>query len=673
MLQGCGPKDFAYLNNGADSTVKGMNDTKEFRIVEEATRDIGLSDDIVTSMWELISAVLWLGNATFGTTSNKSGSGKHKRTQSTASLDGNTSAEALDNAASLLGIDAGMLTQALTHRTVTAGMETMVKPLNSDEALYTRDAFCKALYSKNFNQLVLEINKNIKGSGELNIGILDIYGFEIFDVNSFEQLCINFCNEKLQQVFIQLTLKSEQDEYKSEGIEWTPVDFFNNKIVCDLVEKKKPAGILAYLDEECVYPNGSDNSLMSKFKKNLLKHKHFEVPNNKVRSSKTDTLFVIKHFAGDVKYCIDGFLEKNRDTLFRDLIDAAGSSSNNYVRNLFPEANSKASKKRPPTAGHQFKVSMADLVKTLMACTPHYIRCIKPNDQKRSSTYNEDRVTHQVKYLGLLENVKVKRAGYAFRTTYFDFVKRYKMLGGKATWPNSGDDKEATTTILTTCGILSDEFQYGRTKIFIRQPMTLFLLEEQRDRKLHDIANIINSCYRAWKARKFFLELKELSMALFGGQKRRRRSIHLYFVGDYVNCKEIVNVQKVLHKFNEKKILFADKVTKINTKWKSETRLLVCTEKALYNFDVNSKKNFFGGEKFKLQRRMPLETIEKISLSTYADNYFVLGLAYPGDKRGDYLMSSVRKAEIVTAVKNALDEVGRNLELVFSNKLEWRR
>jgi myosin I len=131
----------------------------------------------------------------------------------------------------LLGINSDILTKALTFRTVKAGMDTMVKPLNSNEAMYTRDAFAKALYSRNFNALVKEINRNIQGKGNLEIGILDIYGFEIFESNSFEQLCINFCNEKLQQVFIQLTLKSEQDEYKSEGIEWTPVNFFNNKIV----------------------------------------------------------------------------------------------------------------------------------------------------------------------------------------------------------------------------------------------------------------------------------------------------------------------------------------------------------------------------------------------------------------------------------------------------------
>ena len=170
--------------------------------------------------------------------------------------------------------------------------------------------------------------------------------------------------------------------------------------VCDLIEKKNPAGILAFLDEESIYPNGSDDTLMKKYQKNLMKHKHFDVPNSKVRSQSTDRIFVIKHFAGDVSYNVEGFLEKNRDTLFRDLIDAAGSSSKPYVQDLFPEFRKQASKKRPPTAGNQFKVSMTDLVKTLMACTPHYVRCMKPNDEKRSGMYNVDRVTHQVKYLG---------------------------------------------------------------------------------------------------------------------------------------------------------------------------------------------------------------------------------------------------------------------------------
>ena len=286
-----------------------------------------------------------------------------------------------------------------------------------------------------------------------------------------------------------------------------------------------------------------------------------------------------------------------------------------------------------------------------------------------------ERVTHQVKYLGLLENVKVKRAGFSFRQTYSEFVRRYKMLGGTTTWPKSerNDDKSDTTTILQTAGVMVDEFQYGRSKIFLRQPMTLFLLEEQRDRKLHDIANLIHSCYRSWKARKYFLKLKELSMSLFGGQKRRRGSIHLYFVGDYVQATNNVPVQKVLHQFHEKKILFADYVEKIDTKFRHSQRLLVCTEHALYNFDCTSTGMFSKTKTYKLQRRMPLESIQSISLSTFADHYFVVCLEYPGDGRGDYLMQSSRKAEIVTCLKNALDVKKKTLQLTFNNELEWKR
>ncbi len=443
MGLGAGHAHFAYLNNGAASTVRGVNDKDEYHEMHDAMVEIGFTPDDIESMYCLTAAVLWLGNITF-MKPRGGGAGRDAKT----AVDGGPAMEALQRAAALLGIqDANLLKRALTNRSVSAGADTVVKPLNREEALYTRDALAKALYSRSFSALVQRINNQIKapdGSGaELQIGILDIYGFEIFETNSFEQLCINYCNEKLQQLFIELTLKAEQDEYKSEGIAWTPVKFFNNKIVCDLVEAKRPAGIIAYLDEESIYPNGSDESLLSKLKKNLSKHKHFECkPQDKTHRGND---FIIKHYAGDVTYCIDGFLEKNKDTLFRDLMDAAGSSTNPYVRGLFPEATAAASKKRPPTAGHQFKTSMLALIKTLMQCEPHYIRCIKPNDDKRAGRYDSARVSHQAQYLGLLENVKVRRAGFAFRQTFEAFAARYKMLSTQ-TWPSgSGDTKVSGT------------------------------------------------------------------------------------------------------------------------------------------------------------------------------------------------------------------------------------
>ena len=208
-------------------------------------------------------------------------------------------------------------------------------------------------------------------------------------------------------------------------------------------------------------------------------------------------------------------------------------------------------------------------------------------------------------------------------------------------------------------------FQFGKTKVFIRKPVTLFGLEEFRERKLHDIVTVVQQMYRAYKARKFFLELREKSMSLFGGKKRRRGSVHLYFLGDYLHAGDEIRVQRAMQKFGEKKILFAEIVSKINTKFKTEERVLLLTEKALYNFTP---------KKYKLQRRMPLTSIETISMSTMADNYFVVGLQWPGDKRGDYLLESQRKAEIATALQDAIEALPGTgkLQLQFSDTLEWK-
>jgi myosin-1 len=454
-----GTGDFQYLGLSTDTQIKGMSDSDEFLEMKDAMADIGLSPDDVDAMFSLTAAVLHLGNVAF-LKPKGGGSGKDVRT----AIAGGPGMAALEKAASLLGIEGAqaLLGKALINRTVQAGMDTMVKPLNREEALYTRDAFAKALYSRNFSMLVQHINAQIQAPGDgdhlLKIGILDIYGFEIFETNSFEQLCINYCNEKLQQLFIELTLKAEQDEYKAEGIEWTPVKFFNNKIVCDLIEAKRPAGIIAFLDEESIFPSASDASLLNKLKKNLAKHKHFDFKTQDKKHSGND--FIVKHYAGDVTYSINGFLEKNRDTLFRDLIDAAGASTSSYVRSLFPEAQMSASKKRPPTAATQFKKSMLDLIKTLMKCEPHYIRCIKPNDDKRAGKYDVDRVLHQAQYLGLLENVKVRRAGFAFRQTFEQFVKRYKMLCPQ-TWPSGSGDLKVSVLFLWRCLVLYNLFVYS--------------------------------------------------------------------------------------------------------------------------------------------------------------------------------------------------------------------
>lgn len=304
----------------------------------------------------------------------------------------------------------------LHHHLILAIGSVYEVPLNITQATAVRDALAKAIYERLFEWIVTRVNLSLqsRGGDQYVIGVLDIYGFEIFDDNSFEQLCINYVNEKLQQIFIELTLKAEQEEYVREQIQWTPIKFFNNKVVCDLIEEKRPPGIFAALNDACATAHADSGAADNSFVQRLgflSSNQHFES-----RGSK----FLVRHYAGDVLYNVEGMTDKNKDALLKDLVELAAASSNEFIsRTLFPERPDPNSRKRPPTAGDKIKASCNALVTKLMQCHPSYIRTIKPNDNRSSSEYDQKRVLHQVKYLGLCENIRVRRAGYAYRTVCF--------------------------------------------------------------------------------------------------------------------------------------------------------------------------------------------------------------------------------------------------------------
>ncbi|KAJ1935086.1 class II myosin, partial [Linderina pennispora] len=286
------------------------------------------------------------------------------------------------------------------------------------------------------------------------IGVLDIYGFEIFQSNSFEQLCINYVNEKLQQIFIELTLKAEQEEYVREQIRWTPIDYFNNKIVCDLIEAKRPPGVFAAMNDACATahadPKAADNSLSQRL--TMCSHnKHFEL---------FDGSFTVKHYAGDVTYTISGMTDKNKDQLLRDHLELCKSSGNEFLRTLFPEPLDQDSKKRPPTASDLIKGSANELVTKLMQSQPSYIRTIKPNENKSPSEFDDKRVLHQVKYLGLCENIRIRRAGFAYRQTFEKFVERFYLLSSATSYAGdyiwTGDAKSACVQIFKDTNIAAE-------------------------------------------------------------------------------------------------------------------------------------------------------------------------------------------------------------------------
>uniref|UniRef100_A0A7M4EZ05 Unconventional myosin-Ib n=1 Tax=Crocodylus porosus TaxID=8502 RepID=A0A7M4EZ05_CROPO len=514
-------RDFSRYNYlGLDSArVNGVDDAANFRTVRNAMQIVGFMDHETQSVFEVVAAVLKLGNIEFKPESRVNGLDESKIKDKNE----------LKEICELTGIDQSVLERAFSFRTVEAKQEKVSTTLNVAQAYYARDALAKNLYSRLFSWLVTRINESIKAQTKVRkkvMGVLDIYGFEIFEENSFEQFIINYCNEKLQQIFIELTLKEEQEEYIREGIEWTHIEYFNNAIICDLIENNQ-TGILAMLDEECLRPGTvTDDTFLEKLNQICATHQHFESRMSKCSRFLNDTslphcCFRIQHYAGKVMYQVEGFVDKNNDLLYRDLSQAMWKANHSLIKDLFPEGNpAKINLKRPPTAGSQFKASVATLMKNLQTKNPNYIRCIKPNDKKAAHIFNDALVCHQVRYLGLLENVRVRRAGYAFRQPYEPCLERYKMLC-KQTWPHwRGPARDGVKVLFNDLEIPEEEYSFGRSKIFIRNPRTLFKLEDLRKQRLEDLATLIQKIYRGWKCRTHFLLMKKSQIVIASWYRR---------------------------------------------------------------------------------------------------------------------------------------------------------
>ncbi|CAH1988239.1 unnamed protein product [Acanthoscelides obtectus] len=518
------PDNFFYVKQGNAAKVDTINDRNDYREVTNSLNTLQFSKDDQDTLWRVVAAILHLGNVEFDVDEDKL---ILKKGQS------------VNNVAELLKVEKSDLEKALCERVIAARGDIMRKEHTETEASFGRDAFAKAVYDRLFAWIVGKINDAIavdknNYSAQYKsslIGVLDIYGFEIFDNNSFEQFCINYCNEKLQQLFIELVLKQEQEEYNREGIAWTNIEYFNNQIICDLVEAPHK-GIISIMDDACkmTAEKVTDELLLEAMDKYLKGHKHYmsrqTKPPEKTLRHKID--FRVTHYAGDVTYCIIGFLDKNKDTLFQDFKRLLYNSKDPNIKEMWPEGAQHISEitKRPPTAGTLFKNSMQALVQNLQNKEPHYVRCIKPNEIKSATAFDEERVRHQVSYLGLVENVRVRRAGFAYRQRYDRFLKRYKMIS-QFTWPNfrSGSDKDAVKVIMDEKRF-ADDVKYGRTKIFIRSPKTLFELENARNDLIPGIVTLIQKTWRGFVARQQYKKMKALlTMVKCYRQKKLREYI----------------------------------------------------------------------------------------------------------------------------------------------------
>uniref|UniRef100_A0A803STV2 Myosin VC n=1 Tax=Anolis carolinensis TaxID=28377 RepID=A0A803STV2_ANOCA len=506
-------EEFNYTNMGGNSVIEGVDDRANMIETQRTFCLLGLKEDFQMDVFKILAAILHLGNVEIIAVGDE---------RSSVSQDD----KHLSIFCELLDLESNKMARWLCHRKIITSSETVVKPMTKPQALNARDALAKKIYSHLFSFIVGRINKALQFSGKQHtfIGVLDIYGFETFDMNSFEQFCINYANEKLQQQFNLHVFKLEQEEYMKENIPWTLIDFYDNQPVIDLIEAKM--GILDLLDEECLLPQGTDENWLQKLYNNFInKNPLFEKPRM------SNSSFIIQHFADKVEYKSEGFLEKNRDTVYEDLIEILKNSKFQLCANFFQDnpipispfsstiqvKSAKIVIKSPnkqfrTTVGNKFRSSLYLLMETLNATTPHYVRCIKPNDQKLAFEFDAKRVVQQLRACGVLETIRISSQSYPSRWTYIEFYSRYSILMFQQELSLT-DKKQICKTVLQRLIQDPSQYQFGRTKIFFRAGQVAYL-EKLRSDKLRQACIMIQKNMRGWLQRKKFLRIRQAAITI---------------------------------------------------------------------------------------------------------------------------------------------------------------
>ncbi|OAA52088.1 Myosin head, motor domain protein [Metarhizium rileyi] len=557
-------EQFEYLNQGNCPTIDGVDDKYEFEATKKSLQTIGVSEAQQNDIFKLLAGLLHIGNVKITAS----------RTDSVLA----PTEPSLEKSCAILGVDAPEFAKWIVKKQLITRGEKITSNLSQAQAIVVRDSVAKFIYSSLFDWLVEIINHSLATEEVLNrvnsfIGVLDIYGFEHFAKNSFEQFCINYANEKLQQEFNQHVFKLEQEEYLKEQIDWTFIDFSDNQPCIDLIEGK--LGILSLLDEESRLPMGSDEQFVTKLHHNFAtdkQHSFFKKP----RFGKS--AFTVCHYAIDVTYESEGFIEKNRDTVpdehmtvlrattnpfLKQVLDAASavrekdvaSASSNAVK---PAAGRKigVAVNRKPTLGGIFRSSLIELMNTINNTDVHYIRCIKPNEAKSAWKFEGPMVLSQLRACGVLETVRISCAGYPTRWTYEEFALRYYMLVQSDRW--TAEIREMANAILTkalgtSTGKGLDKYQLGLTKIFFRAGMLAFL-ENLRTNRLNDCAILIQKNLRAKYYRRRYLEARE---SVIRSQSAARAYIARRQAQELRTVRAATTIQRVWRGQKEQKKFFA--------------------------------------------------------------------------------------------------------------------
>ncbi|KAJ8770010.1 hypothetical protein K2173_009093 [Erythroxylum novogranatense] len=507
--------EYKYLSQSNCYSINGVDDAEHFGVVMEALDIVHVGKEDQESVFAMLSSVLWLGNISFAVVDNDN------HVEPVAD-------ESLETVAKLIGCDVTELKLALSTRKMRVGSDNIIQKLTLSQAIDARDALAKSIYACLFEWLVEQINKSLevgKRRTGRSISILDIYGFESFERNSFEQFCINYANERLQQHFNRHLFKLEQEEYIQDGIDWARVDFEDNQDCLNLFEKR-PLGLLSLLDEESTFPNGTDLTFANKLKQHLNVNSCFRGERSKA--------FTVSHYAGEVTYDTTGFLEKNRDLLHLDSIELLSScschlpkifasgllaqSEKHVVGPLYKAGGADSQKLSVAT---KFKGQLFQLMQRLETTTPHFIRCIKPNNIQSPRSYEQGLVLQQLRCCGVLEVVRISRSGFPTRMSHKKFSRRYGFLLLENI--ASQDPLSVSVAILHQFGILPEMYQVGYTKLFFRTGQ-IGVLEDSRNRTLHGILRV-QSCFRAHRSRCYLRELKRGIVTLqsfIRGEKGRK-------------------------------------------------------------------------------------------------------------------------------------------------------
>ncbi|KAI9081193.1 hypothetical protein K1719_036952 [Acacia pycnantha] len=490
------PSSFHYLNQSKCYELDGVDDAEEYLATRRAMDIVGISEEEQEAIFRVVAAILHLGNIDFS---------KGEEIDSSVIKD-EKSRFHLNMTAELLKCDAKSLEDALIKRVMVTPEEVITRTLDPIAALGSRDALAKTIYSRLFDWLVEKINNSIgqDPNSKSIIGVLDIYGFESFKFNSFEQFCINFTNEKLQQHFNQHVFKMEQEEYTKEEIDWSYIEFVDNQDVLDLIEKK-PGGIIALLDEACMFPKSTHETFAQKLYQTFKNNKRF------IKPKLSRTSFAICHYAGEVLYQADMFLDKNKDYVVAEHQALLTASKCLFVVGLFPpslEESSKSSKFS--SIGSRFKLQLQSLMETLNSTEPHYIRCVKPNNVLKPAILENVNIIQQLRCGGVLEAIRISCAGYPTRRTFYEFLNRFGVLAPEVLEGNY-DDKVACQRILDKMGLKG--YQIGKAKVFLRAGQ-MAELDARRAVVLGNAARTIQRQIRTYIARKEFIELRQAAIYL---------------------------------------------------------------------------------------------------------------------------------------------------------------